>query len=114
MTPDRPTPPRLKNDYRTQTQRLAIRWFQGTGWNFVHGVVIAPKGGVQPGDDFAGLGEQGFDGGRAFHALLIVAVLGGIAGGQGVPVRPQVFQEVRREFVGDELGSQARLGGLWE
>ncbi len=27
-----------------QLEQLAIQWFQDTGWNHVHGAVIAPEG----------------------------------------------------------------------
>jgi hypothetical protein len=27
-----------------QLEQLAIQWFQDTGWNYVHGAVIAPEG----------------------------------------------------------------------
>ena len=27
-----------------QLEQLAIQWYQDTGWNYVHGVVIAPEG----------------------------------------------------------------------
>ena len=27
-----------------QLEHLAIQWFQDTGWNHVHGAVIAPEG----------------------------------------------------------------------
>ena len=27
-----------------QLEQLAIQWFQNTGWNYVHGAVIAPEG----------------------------------------------------------------------
>jgi type I restriction enzyme R subunit len=27
-----------------QLEQLAIQWFQDTGWNYVHGSVIAPEG----------------------------------------------------------------------
>jgi type I restriction enzyme, R subunit len=27
-----------------QLEHLAIQWFQDTGWNYVHGAVIAPEG----------------------------------------------------------------------
>ena len=27
-----------------QLEQLAIQWFQDTGWNYIHGAVIAPEG----------------------------------------------------------------------
>jgi len=27
-----------------QLEQLALQWFQDTGWNYVHGAVIAPEG----------------------------------------------------------------------
>lgn len=35
-----------------QLEQLAIQWFQGTGWNFVHGAVIAPEGAASEREDF--------------------------------------------------------------
>ena len=26
-----------------QLEQLAVQWFQDTGWNYVHGAVIAPE-----------------------------------------------------------------------
>lgn len=38
-----------------QLEQLAIQWFQGTGWNFVHGAVIAPEGVAAEREDFRSL-----------------------------------------------------------
>jgi type I restriction enzyme R subunit len=35
-----------------QLEQLAIRWFQDTGWNYVHGAVIAPEGVAVELEDF--------------------------------------------------------------
>jgi type I restriction enzyme R subunit len=35
-----------------QLEQLAIQWFQDTGWNYVHGAVIAPEGAAAERDDF--------------------------------------------------------------
>ena len=32
--------------------QLAIQWFQDTGWNYVHGAVIAPEGVAAEREDF--------------------------------------------------------------
>ena len=34
-----------------QLEQLAIQWFQDTGWNYVHGAVIAPEGGAAERED---------------------------------------------------------------
>lgn len=33
-------------------EQLAIQWFQDTGWNYVHGAVIAPEGVAAEREDF--------------------------------------------------------------
>ena len=35
-----------------QLEQLAIQWFQDTGWNYVHGAVIAPEGVAAEREDF--------------------------------------------------------------
>lgn len=35
-----------------QLEQLAIQWFQDTGWNHVHGAVIAPEGVAAEREDF--------------------------------------------------------------
>ena len=35
-----------------QLEQLAIQWFQETGWNYVHGAVIAPEGVAAEREDF--------------------------------------------------------------
>ncbi len=35
-----------------QLEQLAIQWFQDTGWNYVHGAVIAPEGVAAERQDF--------------------------------------------------------------
>jgi len=35
-----------------QLEQLAIPWFQDTGWNYVHGAVIAPEGVAAEREDF--------------------------------------------------------------
>ena len=35
-----------------QLEQLAIQWFRDTGWNYVHGAVIAPEGVAAEREDF--------------------------------------------------------------
>jgi hypothetical protein len=35
-----------------QLEQLAVQWFQNTGWNYVHGAVIAPEGVAAEREDF--------------------------------------------------------------
>jgi len=35
-----------------QLEQLAIQWFQDTGWNHVHGAVIAPESVAAEREDF--------------------------------------------------------------
>lgn len=35
-----------------QLEQLAIQWFQDTGWNYVHGALIAPEGVAAEREDF--------------------------------------------------------------
>ena len=35
-----------------QLEQLAIRWFEETGWTYVHGAVIAPEGVAAEREDF--------------------------------------------------------------
>jgi type I site-specific restriction-modification system R (restriction) subunit len=35
-----------------QLEQLAIQWFQDTGWNHIHGAVIAPEGVAAEREDF--------------------------------------------------------------
>ncbi|MES2924756.1 MAG: type I restriction enzyme endonuclease domain-containing protein [Verrucomicrobiota bacterium] len=35
-----------------QLKQLAIQWFQDTGWNYVHGAVLAPEGVAAEREDF--------------------------------------------------------------
>jgi type I restriction enzyme, R subunit len=42
-----------------QLEQLAIQWFQDTGWNYVHGAVIAPEGVAADGSPFQGLESCG-------------------------------------------------------
>ena len=35
-----------------QLEQLSIQWFQDTGWNYVHGAVIAPEGVAAEREDF--------------------------------------------------------------
>ncbi len=63
-----------------QLEQLAIQWLQDTGWNYVHGAVIAPEGVAAEREDFSGSGFEGaFGGGGA--ALEPEAA--GICGGGG-------------------------------
>ncbi len=40
-----------------QLEQLAIQWFQDTGWNYVHGAVIAPEGVAAEREDFRAVAE---------------------------------------------------------
>ena len=37
---------------KDQLEELAIQWFQDTGWNYVHGAVIASEGVAAEREDF--------------------------------------------------------------
>ena len=40
-------------------EQLAIQWFQDTGWNHVHGAVIAPEGVAAEREDFRAVDLKG-------------------------------------------------------
>jgi hypothetical protein len=42
-----------------QLEQLAIQWFQDTGWNHVHGAVIAPEGVAAEREDFRAVVMKG-------------------------------------------------------
>jgi hypothetical protein len=50
-----------------QLEQLAIQWFQDTGWNYVHGAVIAPEGVAAEREDFRAARRRVAMPGRVLH-----------------------------------------------
>jgi hypothetical protein len=65
-----------------QLAQLAIQWFQDTGWNYVHGAVIAPEGVAAEREDFRAVVLKGrLAEARRRDAMPGQAVVGNTVGG---------------------------------
>ena len=90
-----------------QLEQLAIQWFQDTGWNYVHGAVIAPEGVAAEREVLRTLtpalsqGEKEEDG-RLVEVRLHVATPGQVRCSDAMP--GQVLHEVTKQGFRKELG----------